>query len=378
MKPITLKGKKLPPKMKAVVLERPGVLKLREIPLWPLVEYGDPDMVLVRVHSCGICGSDLRYFQGENPWAQHTLGKHLPNPPHIVLGHEFAGEVVQVLNEKNSYLLGKRVAPLCSKTCGRCIYCRTQRENLCPHTIHTGHGQGWGKQKFYPGAYAEYVPVWGEGCYEIPEKVSYDEAALMDILAVSLRVATQGRIRQGLPVLVIGCGPAGNGIAQIAKILGASKVIVTGRSELTLKIARKQKLGVVIDIKGKSVSELRKIILQETGGYGPISVFDSVGTPETLSLGLSVLDKGGTLVNMVVHKEPVKLSPFSIGSEKSIATSCNFRAQDYPVTLEWLKEGKLKVKEWITNISLSQVPETFEKLLPREKGREFFKVVINP
>ena len=181
---------KLPEGIKAVVLEKPEVLKVKEIPMWPIESYEDPDMVLLKVKACGICGSDLRYYKGENPWSQHTLGKHIPSPPNIVLGHEFTGDVVAVLNKKNEYLLGKRVAPVCSKVCGRCIYCRTGRENLCPDTIHLGHGQGWGKQAYYPGAYSEYVPVWAKNCYEIPDNLSYDESAMMDILAVCTRVVT--------------------------------------------------------------------------------------------------------------------------------------------------------------------------------------------
>ena len=112
---ITLNNKPLPELMNAVVLEKPFQLKYTRIPVWPLEEYDDPDMVLVKVKACGICGSDFRYYQGENPWAQHTKGTRVENPPNIVLGHEYAGEVVAVLSEENKKWLGKRVVPICSK-----------------------------------------------------------------------------------------------------------------------------------------------------------------------------------------------------------------------------------------------------------------------
>ncbi|MCP4754930.1 MAG: alcohol dehydrogenase catalytic domain-containing protein, partial [Proteobacteria bacterium] len=218
-------SQKLPETMQAVVLESPQKLVCREIPIWPLLDYNDDDLVLVKVEACGLCGSDLRYYMGENPWAQHTLGKFVPNPPNIVLGHEFTGEVVAVCSKENESLLGKRVAPVCSKVCGTCFYCRNGWDNLCPNTVHTGHGQGWGERDYYPGAYADYVPVWAKGCYEFSESLPWTEAAMMDLLAVSTHVARRGNIRIGMPVLVIGSGPIGNGVVQVAKILGAGKTV---------------------------------------------------------------------------------------------------------------------------------------------------------
>ncbi|RYG31392.1 hypothetical protein EON81_22995 [bacterium] len=89
----------LPSSMPAAVLEGPKRLTIREIPMWPLADYGDDDLVFVRVEAVGVCGSDFRYFLGENPWAQHTLGRFVPNPPNIVLGHEIAGTVVATLRD---------------------------------------------------------------------------------------------------------------------------------------------------------------------------------------------------------------------------------------------------------------------------------------
>jgi len=369
-----LKGHTLPKTMQVVVLEKPETLTVKEIPVWPVESYGDPDLVLVRVEACGICGSDLRYFVGENPWAQHTLGRHVENPPNIVLGHELAGTVVAVRDEKNAHLLGKRVAPVCSKVCGVCRYCRTEREHLCPNTMHTGHGQGWGKQDYYPGAYAEYVPVWAKGCYTIPESLPFNEAAMMDILAVCTRVANQGHIRQGEPVLILGAGPAGNGIGQIAKLLGASKVVMIGRSKITLDIARECGFPDVID--SKAAGDDEAAIRAQLGEAGAMTVFDSIGTERSIKMGLRLLDKAGTLVNMAVHDSELQLNQMELGSERRIATACNFRAHEYPVTLNWLIEGRINVRPWIKTVARAEVPETFRKLLDKEKGRQFFKVVI--
>ena len=102
--------------MKAAVLKAPNTLVLENISK-PIAT---DDYVVVKVKACGICGSDVRYYKGENPWALHTLGVNLPNPPNIVLGHEWSGVVSDVKNEADVALLGKRVAILAFQSCGVC------------------------------------------------------------------------------------------------------------------------------------------------------------------------------------------------------------------------------------------------------------------
>jgi len=362
----------IPPRMRAAVLESPRRLAVREIPVWPIETYGDPDLVLIKVAACGVCGSDFRYYVGENPWALHTLGRHVDNPPGIVLGHEFAGEVVAVLDEKNAGLLGRRVAPVCSKVCGVCPDCRAGRTQLCPNTVHMGHGQGWGKRDVYPGAYAEYAPAWGAGCYVLPDGLGFGDAAMMDILAVCVHVAHQGDIQRGRPVLMMGAGPAGNGIAQAARVLGASSVVVTDIADRSLESARRAGFDHVVDARGKTAAalaaELRSIA---PDGFG--TVFDSVGGRASFDLGLGLLGRKGTLVNMAVHDRDFAVNFMRLGAERRLTTSSNFAAGDYPIALSWLEAGRFKVKDWLTEIGLDDVPRLFAE---SEAGRRAFKLVI--
>ncbi len=366
----------LPDTIPAAVLESPKALSIKDIPLWRLEQYGDPDLVLVRVEACGVCGSDFRYYLGENPWAQHTLGRFVPNPPNIVLGHEYAGTVVAALTAENHGLLGRRVAPVCSKVCNACDDCRNGRSRLCANTVHMGHGQGWGDQDFYPGAYAQFTLAWGSTCHEIPDDLSFAEAAMMDILAVCVHVAETGGVQPGRPVLSIGSGPAGNGVVQVARLLGASKAVLLDRSDQALSVADRQNLGLTLNSRGLSPAEIRRRldpIVPE--GFG--TVFDTVGSPESLDLGLSVLGKGGTLVNMAVHDEEIPINFMRLGSERRIVTSCNFEVGDYPKALAWLAAKRLSVKEWLTPIRLNELPDWFEKVTSNEdKGA--FKLVVEP
>jgi len=371
-----ISSESLPKTMKAVVLEEPQKLTYREIPIWPLLDYNDDNLVLVKVKACGLCGSDLRYYLGENPWAQHTLGKFIPNPPNIVLGHELTGEIVAVTNPKYEVLLGKRVAPVCSKVCGQCFYCKHGMENLCPETVHIGHGQGWGERDYYPGAYAEYVPVWANGCFEISDSMPWETSAMMDLLAVGCHVTRRGNIKPQMPIMIIGSGPVGNSIIQIAKILEAGKVIILDQAELPMILADKAGANLMLNSKELSHSEIHDEVLKTTNGVLPTSIFDTVGSQESFDLGITLLGKTGTYVNVAVHDLQLNVNALSIASEKIITSSCNFNAIDYEDTLRWLEEGRIKVDDWIHRISLQDVPDIFLKLIQDQK-KEIFKVCIS-
>ncbi len=364
----------LPATLSAGVLIGPQQLEVLEIPMWPIELYQDSDIVMIRVEACGVCGSDFRYYLGENPWAQHTLGKFIPNSSNIVLGHEYAGTVVAVLSEQNRHLLGKRVAPICSKVCATCEDCLNGRGHLCANTVHLGHGQGWGDQPFFPGAYGKYAPAWGASCYVIPDHISMPEAAMMDILAVCVHVADQGEIRPGQAVLIIGGGPAGNGVAQVARSRGASKVVILDQSAHAVDVAQKQEFEDVIDTHQLAQAEILAAIGEIRFG----SVFDTVGNVESLNLGLSVLSKGGSLVNMAVHDHDMPLNFMRLSGERKIVTSCNFREPDFGVALEMLSKGQLSVKEWFTAISLDEIPEWFEKITSSNHEKGVFKLLIDP
>ena len=367
----------LPEKIKAVVLEGPKKLSLKQIPMWPLLDYNDDELILIKVYSCGLCGSDLRYYLGENPWGQHTLGQFIENPPNIVLGHEFAGEVVGVINPKYKNMLGKRVAPICSKVCEKCDLCMNEMDHLCPNTIHIGHGQGWGDRDYFPGAYAEYVPAWANTAFEISNNLSFDKASMMDLLAVGCHVSRKGNIKKDMPVLIIGSGPVGNSIVQISKILGAGKVLVIDQSEISLDLSKNVGADLTLNNKDLDFKKILEIININTSNTLPFSVFDTVGTSETFELGTKLLAKSGTYVNIAIHDEEMKFNPLTIASEKIITSSCNFELNDYVDTLKWLEEGKINIDGWLHTISLNDVSSIFPKLLSNNKNN-FFKVNIIP
>ncbi len=173
----------------------------------------------------------------------------------------------------------------------------------------------------------------------------------------------------------MGAGPAGNGIAQAAKYLGASQVVITDRADRPLDLARRYGADHVVDVRDVSAEELALILgALANEGYG--SVFDSVGTEESFHLGLKLLGKAGTLVNMAVHDQAMPINFMDLGSERKVTTSCNFAVGDYPLALSWLEAGRFQVKDWLSDIQLADVPGLFAEIDGGRVERPAFKMVI--
>ncbi|MHA1266458.1 MAG: zinc-dependent alcohol dehydrogenase [Candidatus Helarchaeota archaeon] len=379
MQLITRDEHPLPELMQAVVLRKPYHLEYMRIPIWPIAKYKDPDLILIKVKACGVCGSDFRYYRGENPWAQHTTGRKIMNPPNIVLGHEYAGEVVAVLSVANQKWLGKYVAPICSKVCGICEMCRTNRAHLCENTIHIGHGQGWGVQSYYPGAYAEYAPAWAPGCYELPSTLSFEEAAMMDVLAVSTHAYQRNRHIEELPLLIMGAGPVGNGIGQVAQNRGVdpSNIFILENSAIAIEIAKKTGFHQIINPSNISKAAILEHLLQLTNRKKFYSIFDCVGTEFSFNLGMKLLDKGGTFVNLAVHNRQLQnFNQMHLASERALTTSSNFSLAAYEQAWKWLCQGNFKLNSWFRQVGLSDIPKIFKETIKNKKKREYFKLLI--
>ncbi len=354
--------------LSAALLRGPRDLIFTTIPEFGLSD----DQVMIEVGACGICGSDLRYYNGENPWALHTLGRSLPNPPNIVLGHEFAGRVAEPNNFPE--LRDKRVAVMCFQTCGECEHCLGGRENLCTRTTHLGHGAGWGKRKYYPGGMAERCPAWGRFCFEIPDSMSFEEAAMLDVVGVGVHAARLASLTYGMSVAVFGVGPIGNAIMQASRALGAHNVFAIDTYETALAIA--EQCGATRAVNAAKTDVVAEV--RTANGGNCSAVFDTVGTPETIQKGLSLLDKGGTLINMAVHDVEISLNALDLGSERSMRTSCNFLPEEFPLALPLVSSGQIQVKPWITHrFPLHDIVKAFDIALNKEENGAF-KVIIMP
>ena len=332
--------------MKAAVLVEPRCLRVQSIPE-PVVGPGE---ALVEIAACGVCGSDLRYFEGENPWAKHTLGYEKPNPPNMVLGHEVAGTVA-----------GQRVALLSFRGCGRCEQCRRGRVQLCAHTAHLGHGAGWEGLDFNPGGMAERCAIWEEHAIPIPDHISLAEGTFLDGLGVAVHAARRASIFPGDAFAVLGGGPIGLSIMQVAQALGAGPGVVTDVYDAALECARELGAAGAVDARDADAGSLAAELRGHAGEPNFGAVFESTGTLEGQLLGLSLLAPGGTMMLMAGAAPGLTLTPGCLAGERTLTTCSNNLYEEYFIGLRLLAEGRVRVAPMITHrFPLDDVARAFE------------------
>ena len=332
----------------------------------PIPEIPGPS-VRVELRACGICGSDVHYYQGHNPWALHTLGRDIPPPPDMILGHEVSG--VEISSGQR-----RRVAILAFKSCGRCTVCKEGRENLCADMEHFGHSAGWPEGMPYtPGGMARVFPIWQGFAYDIPDEVSHEAATFLDGLAVALHALDTGGFSPGRRVGAIGLGPIGMLVAQAARALGAASVFASDVYDTPLRLAREVGLVDVVNATDDDpVAAARRL----AGGLDV--VYDTVGSEESIRQGLAMLDPGGALVLLAVDDKAVPIATTGFSGERRIMTSCNNRYPDFPRAIELLASGRMRVEPLITHrFALEDGPKAFDVML-RKKEEDAYKVILTP
>ena len=344
----------------SVVLAGPQDLQVRRVPV-PRVP---GPAVRVRMKACGICGSDLRYLAGENPWSLHTLGRHVPCPPGVILGHEVAGIVLENGRER-------RVGILAFKGCGQCLYCRTGRENLCAEVQHIGHASGWPEMPHYPGGMAEEFEVWKDFDYDLPDSISFEEAIFLDGLAVAVHAAGEARLEPGKRAGVIGLGPIGMLFAQLAAHRGAEQVTGWDTAPLPVRLARESVRGQFFRIDpGTYPDRIR--------GDGLDAVIDTVGDERSIRFGLAALRRGGALVLLAVHEGQVPLATVGLSGERRVSTSANNCYRDFVEAIRLMAAGAIRVQQLITHrFPLAEARQAFEVMCRKEENQAY-KIILTP
>lgn len=346
--------------MKAVRLHGAKDLRLENIEK-PTV---GPDEFLVRVKAATVCATDIRMY---------TYGdSHVKLPR--VLGHEFAGDVEKVgANLKNRLKVGMRVTANPNMYCGRCKYCVTGRHELCDSRYALGID--------VDGALAEYLRVPPEafktgGVCEVPDSLSYEEAALVEPLSCCLHGQEFAQTRVGDIVAVIGAGPIGLMHVTVSKAMGASKVIVSEIDDERLREATNFGADYLMN---PSKEDLASKISQITGGHGADVVIVAVGSPAAQQQALSIAAKGGRINffgGLPAGREIVPLNTNLIHYREIFVFGTSSQSiYDFRKTLELVSAGVLDVKRFITHrFPLDETLKAFETA----SSGVGLKVCVNP
>ncbi len=346
--------------MKAALFQGPGDLHVIDVDS----PSAAPDELKIRVESCATCGTDAKIFGHGHPRL---------NPPQII-GHEIAGEIIEVGKDTSGYSLGDRVQIIAAVPCEECWACTAGKQGICINQTSMGYQ--------YPGGFAEEMIVpaavlKANGVNIIPGDLSFDEASVTEPLACALNAQRLIHVGDGDTVLVMGAGPIGCLHVRLARALGATKVMLAdvngGRLHLSADVVKPDR---AIDM---SSEDLAAIVLEETEGIGPSVIITAAPAGVAQEQAIAMAAPGGrvsffgglpkdkpliTVDSNVVHYKELILAGANGSSPAQNAEA-----------LALIASGKVPVADLITHrLPLSQVEDAIHAVT----SGEAIKVVIKP
>ena len=343
--------------MKALVLEEYKKFALSEV---PEPEIGPHD-VLVRVSSCGICGSDVHGFDGSS-------GRRIPP---VIMGHEASGTIATIGDAVTAFREGERVTFDSMISCGRCVFCRHGRPNLCDNRRVLGVSCNEYRRH---GAFAEYVAVPEHIVFRIPDNLPFNEAAMVEPVSVAVHAVNITPVSLGDTAVVVGAGMIGLLTIQALRTAGCGRIVSVDLEDDRLAIAKT--LGADDTINSRS-ADVPARIREMTGGLGADLVLEAVGADATVRMSIDSVRKGGvvTLIGNVTANVSFPLQSV-VTREISVLGSCA-SSNDYPACLELMGRGAIRVAPMISAaVPLDRGPEMFDRLYSREPN--LTKVILNP
>jgi L-iditol 2-dehydrogenase len=342
--------------MKALLLSRYKHLEIVDLP----EPAPAPGEVLVRVAACGICGSDVHGYDG-------STGRRIPP---IVMGHEAAGTVAACGEGVAGVAKGDRVTFDSTVYCGSCNPCRRGDVNFCDYRQVLGVSCTEYQRS---GAFAEYVAVPSHMVHGLPDNLSFEEAAMLEVLSVALHAIRLAPVQTGDTALVVGAGMIGLLLVQVLSNAGCSRIFVADLDQSRLDLART--VGAT-DVMAAG-SDPAEAVRQHTRGRGVDVAMEAVGRTETVQASINSVRKGGTVV-LVGNVTPEVALPLQkvVTRQIRLQGSCA-SAGEYPRAIELLASGGIAVRPLITAVApLDQGPQWFARLYAREP--HLMKVILTP
>jgi L-iditol 2-dehydrogenase len=335
--------------MKALLLSEYNRLETVDLPM-PRPAAGE---VLLRVEACGICGSDVHGYDG-------TSGRRIPP---IVMGHEAAGTVAAVGPGVVTVREGDRVAPDSTIYCGRCEYCLRGEVNLCEDREVLGVSTADFRRQ---GAFAEFVTVPEHILHRLPHSLSFNEAAMVEPLAVAVHAVDLAQVKPGATALVMGAGMIGLLTMQALRVAGCSAVYIADIDDSRLELAKELGSAAAINTKVSELPDLRFDIAME-----------AVGSTPTVKIAIENVCKGGTVV-LIGNIAPTVEIPLQIVVSRQLRLQGSAAsAGEYPRCIDLLSRGEVNVKPLISVAApLSEGPQWFERL--HRKQANLMKVILTP
>ena len=345
--------------MQAAVLEGLNQLVLKEIDTPEI----DDDSALLKVESVAICGSDVRILHHGNPRVV----------PPAIMGHEASGVVVKAGKNVTRVKEGDRIALGADVPCGQCSWCRNGLGNNCAINYAVGYQ--------ISGAFTQYMLLTKLLLEEGPvtpfsDRIGFDEAALAEPLACAINGLELVNMSLGKTVVILGLGPIGCMMIDLARVMGATKVIAAQRSKARMEIAKPYEADVYI---ASGEEDVVARCLEETGGEGPDVVVTTCGSVETHEQAIEMVAHRG-YVNLFggLQKDarPLSVPSNTIHYKECFVTgSHGSTPRQHAIAVNLLEEEIVRTAPIITHrFPLSKVHEAFETM----ESRKGMKIIVHP
>jgi len=329
-----------------------------------------PGEVVVRVLAAGICGSDLHSYRDPSRiWP----GLKLP----YMAGHELAGEIAALGPDVIGVQVGQRVGvePRHLVSCGRCRWCRRGDYQLCPE-LGMVHGE-----LVHSTGFAEYSLESADKIFPLPDEVPIEEAAILDVYAVAVHALHRVPARPLDTVVILGTGAIGLATAQVARATGAGRVIMVGRRDEPLEVARQIACDEVINASREDVAE---VVRELTHGEGAEVVFEAVGgTAPTFTQAMELVSRGGRVGIIGSFGGPQTLDPWlCMRKEVELRWVWSYGlwegVPEFQIALDMLATGKVKAGPLITHrFPLDRINEGFAAAANKRQSGAI-KVLVIP
>lgn len=338
--------------MKAAVYHGPGDLRVEEVPVRKLKD----NEVKIQVKYCGICGTDIHIFHGDGGCCDVT--------PPLVPGHEFSGVVAEVGAGVKAVKVGDRVTGDPNDMCGECYFCKNGMQHFCKNNIGIG--------TTVDGGFAEYVIMREKQVYKVSDDLSFIEAAMAEPISCCLHGIDLCNIKAGDTVLVMGGGPIGMIMMQLAKNAGASKVIMSEPVEE--KREQALKLGAT-----KTIDPLHEDVEAVLAEYceNVNVVIECVGNVHTQADAVRFAGKGATIMyfGLAAPEESFPIRPDDIFKKELHITSSYINPYSFERAIQILESGTVELESLITNVvPLDDIADVFTKPEYRRTGKVMIQI----
>lgn len=336
--------------MKAAVLHGAKDIRTETVPD-PVCQ---PHGVIIKVNSCGVCGSDLHVYKEDG----HDG---------TIFGHEFSGDIVETGKDVQGIATGIRCTAVGFSPCGKCFWCKQGKTHRCSAMDLLGYQ--------FPGAMAEYVHVpfaaIGRTIFPLPDELTYEDAASVEPLSISYFSVNRGQPKPGEAIAVIGMGVIGLYAVQVLKTLGVEKVIAAGRRPARLAAAKICGAEPVIDA---AHQDTLASVMDATGGLGVNTVVECAGNQTTFDQAVAMARGGGKILLVGVYEKPLAWQPLPVIGKNLTLVGC--LGGNFPASIDLLKTGKVKAAHMISHrFGLDEAAAAFSAQL---EDPTVVKVMIKP